>query len=66
MAKKANKKFKEAVQKHLKNLQKENPKITLILADGNPRSKRDLDEEAFQYSEDPADYEIPKETKPKE
>jgi len=66
MTRPANKKFKEAVQKHLKNLQKEDSGITLILVDGNPRSERDLHEDSFQYSEDPDDYKIPKDTKPKE
>ena len=58
--KKANKKFKEEIKKHLKNLQKDDPEIDLILADGNPRSERDLNDDQYIFSEKPEDY------KPKE
>ena len=41
MVKKSNKLFRDTIKEHLKKAQKENPKVDLILADGNPRSERD-------------------------
>ena len=56
MAKKSNKLFRDTIKEHLKNAQKENPKIDLILADGNPRSDRDKHENMYKIGNVDDDY----------
>ncbi len=48
MPKKSNKLFRDTIKEHLKKLQKESPDITLILADGSPRSDRDMHENMYK------------------
>ena len=56
MPKKSNKLFRDTIKEHLKKAQKENPKIDLILADGNPRSDRDKHENMYKIGIVDDDY----------
>ena len=56
MAKKSNKLFRDTIKEHLKKAQKENPKVDLILADGNPRSDRDRHENMYKIGNVDDDY----------
>ena len=51
MPKKSNKLFRDTIKEHLKKAQKENPKVDLILADGNPRSERDMHEDMYKIGD---------------
>ena len=53
---KSNKLFRDTIKEDLKKLQKENPEITLILADGNPRSDRDKHENMYKIGIVDDDY----------
>jgi len=56
MRRKSNKLFRDTIKEHLKKAQKENPKINLILADGNPRSDRDKHEDMYKIGIVDDDY----------
>ena len=56
MPKKSNKLFRDTIKEHLKKAQKENPKVNLILADGNPRSDRDRHENMYKIGNVNDDY----------
>ena len=56
MRRKSNKLFRDTIKEHLKKAQKENPKIDLILADGNPRSDRDKHENMYKIGNVDDDY----------
>ena len=56
MQRKSNKLFRDTIKEHLKKAQKENPKIDLILADGNPRSDRDKHENMYKIGIVDDDY----------
>ena len=53
---KSNKLFRDTIKEDLKKLQKENPEITLISADGNPRSDRDKHENMYKIGIVDDDY----------
>ena len=53
---KSNKLFRDTIKEDLKKLQKENPEITLILADGSPRSDRDKHENMYKIGIVDDDY----------
>ena len=48
--------FRDTIKEHLKKAQKENPKVDLILADGNPRSERDRHENMYKIGNVDDDY----------
>ena len=56
MRRKSNKLFRDTIKEHLKKAQKENPKVDLILADGNPRSDRDKHENMYKIGIVDDDY----------
>ena len=56
MQRKSNKLFRDTIKEHLKKAQKENPKVDLILADGNPRSDRDKHENMYKIGIVDDDY----------
>ena len=56
MRRKSNKLFRATIKEHLKKAQKENPKVNLILADGNPRSDRDRHENMYKIGNVNDDY----------
>ena len=56
MRRKSNKLFRDTIKEHLKKAQKENPKVNLILADGNPRSDRDKHENMYKIGIVDDDY----------
>ena len=56
MRRKSNKLFRDTIKEHLKKAQKENPKVDLILADGNPRSDRDRHENMYKIGNADDDY----------
>jgi hypothetical protein len=56
MRRKSNKLFRDTIKEHLKKAQKENPKVDLILADGNPRSDRDRHENMYKIGNVDDDY----------
>ena len=56
MPKKSNKLYRDTIKEHLKKAQKENPKIDLILADGNARSDRDKHENMYKIGIVDDDY----------
>ena len=56
MPKKSNKLFGDTIKEHLKKAQKENPRIDLILADGNPRSDRDRHKNMYKIGNVDDDY----------
>lgn len=56
MQRKSNKLFRDTIKEHLKKAQKENPKVDLILADGNPRSDRDRHENMYKIGNVDDDY----------
>ena len=56
MPKKSNKLLRDMIKEHLRKAQKENPKIDLILADGNPRSDRDRHENIYKIGNVNDDY----------
>ena len=56
MRRKSNKLFRDTIKEHLKKAQKENPKIDLILADGNARSDRDKHENMYKIGIVDDDY----------
>ena len=53
---KSNKLFRDTIKEDLKKQQKENPEITLILADGSPRSDRDIHENMYKIGIVDDDY----------
>ena len=53
---KSNMLFRDTIKEHLKKLQKENPEITLISADGSPRSDRDKHENMYKIGIVDDDY----------
>ena len=56
MQKKSNKLYRDTIKEHLKKLQKEDPEITLISADGSPRSDRDEHENMYKIGIVDDDY----------
>ena len=56
MRRKSNKLFRDTIKEHLKKAQKENPKVDLILADGNPRSDRDKHDNMYKIGIVDDDY----------
>ena len=56
MRRKSNKLFRDTIKEHLKKAQKENPRIDLILADGNPRSDRDRHKNMYKIGNVDDDY----------
>ena len=56
MRRKSNKLFRDTIKEHLKKAQKENPKVDLMLADGNPRSDRDKHENMYKIGIVDDDY----------
>tara|TARA_B100000579_G_C22161866_1_gene545642 strand:+ start:8 stop:382 length:375 start_codon:yes stop_codon:yes gene_type:complete len=56
MQKKSNKLYRDTIKEQLKKLQKENPEITLISADGSPRSDRDEHENMYKIGIVDDDY----------